>query len=306
VECVACERGKYAPQALTGGCLTCGAGSQTNNGTGSTTCTPCDTGFYSTGGVTGCLKCPGGKYSPSGQSSCTNCAAGSFASEAGSPSCADCPGNYYSTAAATSCTLCLRNFYYTLDGECVVCPIGTDCSVDGGATQELLTIEAGFWRISGSTPVVHACELTEACNGGITFGSGSSSSGSSSVMRRELLESSKQFDSDSYCNEGYTGPLCSTCAFTNDAKFFMGTSPDTGLKACLECGGTKTILTALASPTMIIFFVIIALVCALAALSMVKFSPSLNAQKQMKKLVDQLAKENDTVQVPPPLFLKKI
>jgi hypothetical protein len=110
-ECVGCEVGKYAPQALSGSCLTCPAGSHTNNKTKSTTCTPCDSGKYSSQPGDECLDCSVGQYSASGQSKCTECEAGKYSSSSGSSTCYGCDVGTWSSEGSASCPLAAIGYY---------------------------------------------------------------------------------------------------------------------------------------------------------------------------------------------------
>jgi len=97
---------------------------------------------------------------------------------------------------------------------------------DGGDTQELLRLEEGFWRIRPTSSDIYPCPLAKACVGNLVFAN----------------------DGDSYCGEGYTGPLCGVC--DPDGFYF---NPEA--KACESC--TKgSPLEAFFSPTIIVMLVV--------------------------------------------------
>ena len=113
-----------------------------------------------------------------------DCAGGTYAQDQMSSSCTPCAGTAYSYAKATSCDLCIRQYYFDDQGpDCVACIDGMDCSIDGGATRQSLTISPGYWRIAASSVDVLSCPWPYACLGGLNF--------------------TRQ--GDSYCSDGYTG-----------------------------------------------------------------------------------------------------
>jgi len=127
--------------------------------------------------------------------------------------CIDCPGNTYSVRGAAACEACLRGFFYTLEETCRACPEGTSCLVDGGSTQEQLTIEPKNWRISGKTDVIHECPYPEACLGGSEFTD----------------------EGNGYCAVGYKGPLCSVC----EEDYYLNQA----IPSCIKCGAGESTLS---------------------------------------------------------------
>ena len=169
-QCSDCENGKHQASEGKDSCDACSAG----KAAGSTGATLCD-------------GCPAGKaQGATGQFECVPCTAGTYAKNSSSAICEDCPGDGYSDPGATTCTLCNKLFYYSLDGQCVRCPEGTDCPTDGGSTIEMLTLKEGFWRISSSSSDFLQCPMPGACIGGTAFTN----------------------KGNGYCNEGHGGPLC--------------------------------------------------------------------------------------------------
>ena len=138
-----------------------------------------------------CTDCPLGQYQgATAQASCSKCEPGSYNSKSGSASCSDCVGDFYSWKEASTCELCLLGYYYSVEQECVECPVGTVCSTDGNATQVDLEIQEKWWRISSTSTVVHKCPLLESCKGGKVFQDGG----------------------NGYCKTGFEGVLCASCS----------------------------------------------------------------------------------------------
>jgi hypothetical protein len=124
VECVLCESGRYAPQPQTGSCLLCLAGSHTNRARGATTCSPCDSGRWSSDGAVNCSACPAGSFSTSGQVACEPCDCGRFADSLGSPTCSECAAGRFSAAlGAVNCIVCTPGKYQSATGGkvCFAC-----------------------------------------------------------------------------------------------------------------------------------------------------------------------------------------
>ena len=172
----------------------------------------CPTGKYSNDGTMNCEECPSGTYSPmEGANSCVEVPAGYYTPESGYNHLINCPGDTFSVAGSSACDRCIRSFYLsTIDGTCRKCPDGTLCNIDGNSTEEKLTLHSGYWRISAESEVVLKCPLRDACTGGVIF----------------------ENSGDSYCAQGYTGPLCAVC----DIGYFYETST----LACLNCAGRSS------------------------------------------------------------------
>ena len=98
------------------------------------------------------------------------------------------------------------------------------CEQDGDATQELLPLESGFWRIHSESTTARPCPLQNACVGAATFTA----------------------NGNGYCNEGYEGPLCAVCS---KHHYY-----DPDIKACMDCGRVEDSPWELwmSSPTLII------------------------------------------------------
>jgi hypothetical protein len=91
--CTDCAAGYYAPEAGTGTCSACPAG--TSGGLAAVSCT----------------ECPAGEESTAHSSSCTACVAGYYRAETGDAAnalCVKCPSGLFTNAAtgATTCTVC--------------------------------------------------------------------------------------------------------------------------------------------------------------------------------------------------------
>jgi len=163
-----------------------------------------------------CFECPVGQSQPApGQTNCSDCQAGAFNDKQGQASCQDCPGDRFSLRAASSCELCNKGYFFSADKRCKRCDEGVICDVDGGSIQQQLTLQKGFWRFTETTDAIHVCPLLNSCRGG----------SSSQVHQRKLGD---LFDSDIYCEDGYTGPMCAVC--NPDGYVF---DPDT--QQCVDC-----------------------------------------------------------------------
>ena len=108
---------------------------------------------------------------------------------------------FYSAVVQTQCE---RGFYEDLSQTCQRCLLGAECE-ERGMTLQTLQISPDWWRTSETSDDIRQCPLLHACRG------------------------SKNFTSD-LCNEGYRGPLCSTC----EIKWFF--SWDDG--RCMKCEDT--------------------------------------------------------------------
>jgi hypothetical protein len=192
---------------------------------------------------------------------------------------------------ATNCALCLKNFFYTLEGECEECPTGAACSQDGGATQELIALEPGFWRIAPMAVEVYPCELLKACKGGLLL----------AESRRLDSNSVDSVDwSDGYCNEGYTGPLCTSCVIDEDTTYYYGTGAESGVKECLPCRKSldnKMFLSIVTTPTVLIFLIFLFLALAFALASILGCRPSLKPSKRHQRILDKHSKTSDIITV---------
>ena len=132
--CVDCSSGSYAPQALTGSCLKCIAGSHTDDNKAATTCTPCNAGTYSGSEAVNCTQCAVGRFSGSGTSKCEACIAGKAAEEAGSSGCATCSAGRFSLDEASSCKVCPKGKYSSAGAQaCVSCAVGFAAAEAGSA-----------------------------------------------------------------------------------------------------------------------------------------------------------------------------
>lgn len=133
----------------------------------SSTCTPCDPGFYSSAtacqGVACCSKCAVGTYSDSGAIacnkcipgygcwttspfSCAQCTEGTYTNSFGVAGCANCPtGKFNNAIASTDCTVCDAGKYAATEGSvsCASCVGGTYSS--GVAASVCLQCSAGFF-----------------------------------------------------------------------------------------------------------------------------------------------------------------
>jgi len=237
-ECTVCEAGKF------------------NDKTGAQLCTDCPAGkFEVSNSSIACTECPVGRSQvATGQLSCADCVAGTYNPGTGMSACVACAGDTYSKTAATECDACVRGFYYSNDGYCLECPIGTSCEVDGATTQQQLLIKPGYWRITPTTMVIRQCPLFEGCLGGTNF----SNFGLS------------------YCNEGYMGPLCATCVVPG---YFFNAE----LLTCEECeaDGGSSLLTS--STPIIIALVFVLMIIAAISIACSTSKPPVSKGEAAKK-----------------------
>jgi len=202
--CVDCELGWYAPQALSGTCFSCIAGSHTNMQKRATTCTPCNAGSFSSAQSANCTLCAIGHFSGSGTSICTACGAGKAAEKPGAFECASCqagrfslteaklcercPAGKSSTAGSQICSSCSAGYYSASKGslQCIACAAGSYSSTTAsvscsscapgtaqGATGQpsCIACSAGTYSESYGEPYCSSCpgdsfsyEQASSCN----------------------------------------------------------------------------------------------------------------------------------------------
>ena len=86
--CRLCEVGRYAPAAVIGECILCGAGHHTNGKKrAATTCDGCFAGKYANLTDITCKSCSVGRSSKRRAAECTICEVGKYADSENSPSC---------------------------------------------------------------------------------------------------------------------------------------------------------------------------------------------------------------------------
>ena len=129
--CVLAPAGTYvsgegagAPTACNGGAYSTGVGLTTNqcrncsDGTypkdqGSSSCTTCFAGQWSTSGMSSCASCPTGKSSGKGASICTNCSANQFSIPGGL--CKECKSGQHSLPGGACTTTFIANAVFNRD-----------------------------------------------------------------------------------------------------------------------------------------------------------------------------------------------
>ena len=243
-QCSACERGKYATLSVTddgGGidsqvlsgakiCNPCPAGYFSNFDNPNTRfmCQACSAGQFSTGGAVECTDCVPGKFSRTAYAECSDCEAGTYNIKSGMGICIECADNSFSVAGSVTCDFCAA-LYYSFEGSCLDCPEGSACMVDGINSLTTLPLMPGYWRIQEATTVIRSCPMPAACAGGPVFDD----------------------NGDSYCKEGFTGPLCAVC---KDGFFF---EPST--ISCTFCEGSQlsSVLTSIPVMSMLIILGIV-------------------------------------------------
>jgi hypothetical protein len=230
---VGCPIGKAQVSSGQSACDACKLG-WVSASTGAVVCTACDAGkSVAATGQSACSDCVAGTFqSGTGQSACTFCEAGKFSS-GGATGCSTCKEERYSTAGSSACDICAIGYFLdpfsddddtdssSSTGACRACPTGTTCDAVG---QELETmqVDAGYYRISSTAWIeseIRECLVSEACVGGTTF--------------VNMTNMTTFVDiGDSYCGEGYEGPLCHVCS--------TGYFRDSATGKCEECGGEST------------------------------------------------------------------
>jgi len=215
-DCQKCPKGTFAsgPGAISvDSCLSCGFGSASAE-EGASVCGACAAGRFATDSPE---DADGGLLVQviEGASSCNACPAGYHSGTPGMVVCQLCPASTYALTGSSSCPLCRREYYlHPQSRECVKCPNEASCPDDGGSTLRTLGLKADYWRISANTTVIHRCPFDQACGGG--FGTD------------EASQHQFNFQSDDYCAQGYTGPLCAVC---DSGYFFIAAE-----RTCKQCG----------------------------------------------------------------------
>ncbi|OQS00455.1 hypothetical protein ACHHYP_03569 [Achlya hypogyna] len=100
--CLSCPKGTYSSvmQAISvANCTVCPAGTFSAQ-VGTSACTPCSSGYYSSANASQCAGCPVGTFSNSQAASCTNCSAGTFSPAVAMGACLSCPRGMYSNMSA--------------------------------------------------------------------------------------------------------------------------------------------------------------------------------------------------------------
>ena len=252
MDCVACTAGSHSDKGASS-CAECAAG--TWSATNSANCTECVAGTISSAGAavcaycfkgtyaskaasSACVDCPAGRYvDKMGQSQCNLCPGGRFSgaaatttctscppgtrSEDGALSCDDCRTGRWSYASSSNCTRCDKGYFMHDMGSfealppaqqpCLMCASsGLICS-SLGVRLSTIQLEDGYFRIAAHShedTEIRACPAKHACQGGSNF----------STL------------GESYCREGYVGPMCEVCK----EKFFR----DSTLNECMVCSRT--------------------------------------------------------------------
>lgn len=135
-------------------CRACPVGTyQSQNQSNATSCTPCSTGYNTTGsGSTSSsdcyIVCPAGQYR-SPNNVCVNCGLGKYQPLAGQSSCQNCSVNYTtdtdsSTMQSDCKILCAAGFYRANNTECRACAVGTYQSQSQSAVTSCTPCDSGF------------------------------------------------------------------------------------------------------------------------------------------------------------------
>jgi hypothetical protein len=175
--------------ALSDACLDCQAGAFTNNGTGSTQCSICDAGTYSTGLTDECSSCRLGRFSGGGATVCSKCLPGSYANAPATKACTACAagqnqpnfgnvlcvvcsaGKSQPAPAQAECADCEAGKYAPLPGklECKVCSFGY--ASEGAAVACTFAAPGYYLASNAASSAVKAlvCPKNADCSaGGLT------------------------------------------------------------------------------------------------------------------------------------------
>ncbi len=231
VNCSKCEPGTIsAPRAHS--CSKCTPGWYAS-AAGSQQCSQCAAGKYvNVSGATVCSDCaPGKAQGGTGQTKCIDCSLGTFTDIFAKAACTSCRGDTTTDeTGSTACERCIKGFYWSQEDECHLCSSdSTWCGLNGFFTYENLFIREGHWRPTPTSigASIEPCPFPEACtcptDKNKTVHSVTYLTGKREVQEKlryindtndplfEYLECDRlEFadGGDSYCNNGYTGPLC--------------------------------------------------------------------------------------------------
>jgi hypothetical protein len=144
-KCSSCIPGTYSNVPGTIKCSKCFPGSYQPK-IGASSCLACPVGTYDSlggGGSTQCTLCPSGTYgNVTGSTVCTNCTAGYYSSQ-GATTCSVCPGVGTSAAGASQC--CQAPYIANSQGSCV-CPAGMITQIDVNTGKGgCFLVPAGFY-----------------------------------------------------------------------------------------------------------------------------------------------------------------
>jgi len=149
-QCIKCPLGTFAASAGAATCDSCVAGSSTT-ALGSTMCTACSAGRFSTAGGS-CQRCGQGTFAATdNSSSCSLCPAGTFGS--GFVSCNPCPPGAISFAGQSACAACPANSYQSGASLCASCPENYQSpagSIDASACAPIRLVASGLGAVSFS------------------------------------------------------------------------------------------------------------------------------------------------------------
>jgi Spondin-like TSP1 domain/Thrombospondin type 1 domain/Tyrosine-protein kinase ephrin type A/B receptor-like len=126
-------------------------------------CNLCQSGFYAMSGSSICSPCSSGSYSSiSGSSGCTLCSSGYYSSQIGSTSCTSCsPGFYSSQIGSSTCNMCSSGTFSSISGstKCDSCQLGTFSSSGASGCSPCVT---GYWtsQVGSSTCNPISCSIT--------------------------------------------------------------------------------------------------------------------------------------------------
>ena len=177
-ECSGCEVGKFNDIERQETCLDC-PGNQGTHSTNSTTC-ECNDGFSNTTDVVSeeisCVCAPGFTLE---NGLCLACQTGFYKESTSNDPCISCKKTTVKNSVVTaipatspsSCMCSKGDFLNPLIpdnsssfiGECIECPEGTNCDVEGVSLEELPLLP-GYWRSGTSSFVLEQCVIAAPAN----------------------------------------------------------------------------------------------------------------------------------------------
>jgi len=265
----------------------------------------CPKGKWCTAGLV--VDCPLGSYNPLENqdfaTACVVCPLNSYTLETNSTSRSECvcDEDFYDANASTAVDQALVDAMVAAGTdpitmmadvvECMVCPVGSDCS-RLGATLEALPLVAGYYRLDDTTNDVRVCPDARA-NCSSTFGTDECQSSSGC-----------QGGVGEVCAPGLKGVYCELCDRSDGRLVYYKPAADDSVATCAECGGTLGASVAVALGGLATLCVLMVLVLYLRkhmsirlALSLKRFNDNFTPRNKCKIVVTfyQLATKVPTV-----------
>jgi len=170
-------------------CLSCSAGSFSNDGK---TCQICKEGSYSGDGYSGCLACPENTYSFAGSGSCSLCPPGKVKYH-DDGICYYCEANKWANPGDSTCKLCAANCDYCYDNMCLRCKQGYIVQRDPGTVKMICVLEPTEFIWAAATAKVSAISSTATATIAKALSPGSSVALRFGVVRN-IAQNTRFFD----------------------------------------------------------------------------------------------------------------